>query len=325
MTRNKTVSFLLACATLATTIAWSGCKPASPPPAAVSFTQPSLYPEGLEYDGRNRRFLVTSLREGTVGQVKDNGSYAGFFEAPQMKSAIGIRLDPPRDRVLICNSDPGPSKHTTKETQGKLAGLAIASLRTGKLTRYIDLGALKPGIPHFCNDIALAADGTAFITDSFSPIIYKVTTDNKASVFLMDDRFVGKGFNLNGILDLGDFLLVAKYNEGLLFKIPKNDPKKFTQVKLAEKFPGADGLLKGPNGSVILAANASTNKIIQLKSSDNWASAKVVAKKDSGVVFATTGVMREGKTYILHAMLHVLFGGNKNPVSKFTIQGYDFN
>ncbi|MEJ2452335.1 MAG: hypothetical protein P8047_17040, partial [Gammaproteobacteria bacterium] len=38
-------------------------------PDVIRFTKPALYPEGLEYDAANNRFLVTSLHEGTVGTV----------------------------------------------------------------------------------------------------------------------------------------------------------------------------------------------------------------------------------------------------------------
>ena len=93
-----------------------------------------------------------------------------------MVSAVGLRIDSQRDRVLVCNSDPGVSLHTDKTTQGKLAGLAVFQLSTGKLIKYLDLGGLSSGGNHFCNDIAVDDDGTAYATDSFSPIIYKIST-----------------------------------------------------------------------------------------------------------------------------------------------------
>lgn len=88
-------------------------------PDTISFKKDALYPEGLEYDAANNRFLVTSLREGIVGTVTPNGNYSALFQDSHMVSAIGIRIDKDRDRVLVCNSDPGVSIHTKPETQGK--------------------------------------------------------------------------------------------------------------------------------------------------------------------------------------------------------------
>jgi len=277
-------------------------------PDVVSFTRDALYPEGVDYDARGNRFLVTSLHEGTVGTVTPDGHYQVLFEDPNMVSAIGIRIDSARDRVLVCNSDPGVSLHTKKENQGKLAGLAVFHLSTGKLVKYIDLGALSKGGGHFCNDIALNEEtGEAYVTDSFSPIIYKITPNNDASILLQNDAFAGKGFNLNGIVLKDNYLLVAKDNDGVLYKVPLDDPAKFAPVKIADKMVGADGLLWASDGSLIVIANMETNKVFKLTSDDNWASAKIVGSTDTGQVFATTGVDINGSIYVLHAMLHVIF------------------
>jgi hypothetical protein len=150
-----------------------GCERGKTPPAAtaapdaVSFTRAALYPEGVEYDSKRSRFLVTSLREGIVGAVSDDGTYKVFVQDPNMISAIGIRIDAERDRLLVCNSDPGVSVHTKKESQGKLAGLGIFQLSTGKLVKYLDLGKLGGAGGHFCNDIALDGAGNAYVTEAF--------------------------------------------------------------------------------------------------------------------------------------------------------------
>jgi hypothetical protein len=111
-------------------------------PETISFTKAALEPEGVDYDAAKQRFLVTSLHEGVVGAVTADGSYTPVFQDPAMVSAIGIRIDAARDRVLVCNSDPGASLHTKPESQGKLAGLAAFTLSTGKLIQYVDLGGL---------------------------------------------------------------------------------------------------------------------------------------------------------------------------------------
>jgi sugar lactone lactonase YvrE len=288
-------------------------------PEVVSFTKAALYPEGVEYDAKRNSFLVTSMHEGIVGEVKDDGAYKVFVQDPNLVSAVGIRIDAERDRLEVCNSDPGVSVHTKKENQGKLAGLGIYQLSTGKPIKYIDLGKLGGAGGHFCNDIALDSAGNAYVTDSFSPIIYRVDTNNNATVLLNNKRFVGEGFNLNGIVVKNGYLLVTKYNDGLLFKVPLEKPEQFTQVQIKGTFPGADGLLWAPDGALIVIANLKTNKTFRLTSTDNWTSAEVAGSVDTGDVFATTGVVRDGKIYALYAMLHVLF----NPETKTHIEKFE--
>jgi len=295
--------------------------PKSTAPEVVIFTKPALYPEGVDYDVKGNRFLVTSLREGIVGSVTDDGTYKVFAQDPAMVSAIGLRIDAERDRVLVCNSDPGVSLHTKKENQGKLAGLAVFQLSTGKLVKYLDLAKVGGPGGHFCNDIAIDKDGTAYVTDSFSTIIYKIDPAYNASVLLSHKRFSGEGFNLNGIVVKDGYLLVDKMNDGSLFKVPLDEPEKFTEVKLKEPLQGADGMLWGPDGSLVVIASGKLNKVSKLTSSDNWASATVTGAADTGNVFATTGVVRDGKVYVLYAMLHVLFNPEtKTHVEKFEIR-----
>ena len=325
---------------LAITVALLGaCTNSTPPakvevvvpttPDVVSFKKAALYPEGVDWDATNKRFMVTSIREGVVGTVTDNGTYTVFAQDPRMVSAVGIRIDAGRDRVLVCNADPGASKHSSPATTGKLAALVVFQLSTGKLIKYINLAEGIEG-SHFCNDIVIAKDGTAYISDSFSTILYKVTADYKASVFLNNQKFSGVGFNLNGLVIKDNYLLVDKYNDGTLFKVPLDKPEAFTQVKIKETFHGADGLLWAPDGTLVMIANDSehggskpaikTDKVIKLTSSDNWASAEVVRRVDTGDVFATTGVVRDGEIYAVYAMLHVLFNPKtENHIEQFKI------
>lgn len=298
-------------------------------PDVVKVNSPSQYPEGVEWDAENKRFLVTSLRKGEVGAVKDDGSYTTFGNDPRLICSVGIELDPARDRVLVCNSDGGAGEKSSKETTGKVAALAVFQLSTGKLTNYVNLAEGKEG-GRFCNDIAIDKDGTAYITDSFSPVIYKVDADYKASELINDPTFTGPAFNLNGIVVKDNYLLVDKMNSGQLFKIPLDDPKSFTEVKLTEKLEGADGMLWAPDGSLIVIGNNNAhvgvpesksplNSVLRLTSDDNWVSAVIKGKASTGDVFATTGTLRDGQIYVTHAMLHVLF----NPETKEQEQQFD--
>lgn len=301
-------------------------------PSVVKFTSSSLYPEGVAWDAAQQHFLVSSLRKGEIGAVKDDGSYRVFANDSRMVSSVGIAIDASRDRFLVCNADPGAAEKSSAKTTGKLAGLAVFKLSTGKLLKYIDLAEGLSG-GHFCNDLTIDRDGSAYITDSFSSVIYKVDADYNSSVFIDNKIFSGKSFNLNGIVVKDNYLLVVKMNTGQLFKVPLDNPDSFNEVKLENEIYGADGLAWDVNGSLIVIANnnayigatppTATNKVIKLQSTDNWLSASVMGQTDTGDVFATTGTLRDGQLYVMHAMLQVLFNPDtKKHLETFEIRRY---
>ena len=167
--------------------------------ADIKFSDQELYPEGITYDVKADQFLVSSMRHGKIGRVGRDGVYHQFISDPKLVSSVGIHIDPGRNLLLVAISDPGVAVGTKKSTQAKLAGLAVYNLTSGKRLAYHDLGALSAGA-HFANDIAVDTKGNIYVTDSFSPIVYKINQQGKASIFVQSDHFKGEGFNLNGIV-----------------------------------------------------------------------------------------------------------------------------
>ncbi len=289
-------------------------------PKEITFNKNRLFPEGVDYSYKSNLFYVSSLAEGKIGRVDMKGQYEVFIDDPKLVSAIGLRVDDKRNRLLVCNSDPGVSFKTRKKTQRKLAGLGIYDLSTGKLIRYVNLGRLKKGY-HFANDIALDDNGNAYVTDSFSPIIYKVDVAGNASIFLRNRKFKGSGFNLNGIVyHPNGYLIVAKMNSGELYKVPVNNPKSFKKIKSPVKFSGADGLLWADKDQLVVITNQ-LNTIFLVSTTDDWKSTKVL-KNDSRKIweFPTTGTRVGKNIYVLNAMLNRLFGKSEKPSQNFTIE-----
>ena len=124
-------------------------------------------------------------------------------------------------------ADCGPSIRTSAPASNPqpsgpkaLAAVGIYDLSSGKALDYVDLAPLAPA-PHLLNGITVDAAGNAYVTDSFSPNIYKIDAEGRPSLFVHDERFVGAGINLNGIVAHPDgFLLVIKKSDGGLFRHP---------------------------------------------------------------------------------------------------------
>ena len=322
-------------------------------PDAVNFVQSNLYPEGTQYDSQSGRFLVSSQTAGRIGQIPGDVTdptkpnvYSSFADNEQLISTIGLNLDPSRNRLLAAVSDPGyNTARTSAATKGKLAATAIFNRSTGTLMQFINLSALpNTYTAHFANDIAIDAQGNAYVTDSYAPIIYRITFDamgiGTASVWLTNAAFsapAGK-FGLNGIVyHPSGYLLVAKSDEGKLLKIPINNgnPGTLTTVTLPKglDLSGDDGLQLFNNTTLHVVCNAQ-GKVYRITTADDFGTVTTNGTFDAnvggvspypttlaqrtlsgpGVVAATTS------SYVLYSHLNALQAGQTPPVETFTLK-----
>jgi len=272
-------------------------------PAKITVPQRGLSPEGIRYDAANQRFIVSSRTQGRIGTVRDDSTYTQLADDTRLVSTIGLNLDATRQRLLAAVSDAGANTtRTSAATLRKLAALAIFNPSSGALLRYADLGALRPTQAHFANDIAVDAVGNIYITDSLSPIIYKVDTQGTPTVFLESPQFSGgTGFGLNGIVYHPDgYLLVAKSNDGTLFKVPLANPTGFAAVASTQSLVGADGLLL-LNSNTLLVVAGSQSTVFRMASGDNWVTTRSTGSFATGAVSPTTITSRNGnEAFVLY-------------------------
>lgn len=302
--------------------------PQSLTPDVIQFTQLGLYPEGVAFDQNSKTYFVSSLTKGAIGTVNDQGVYQVFANDNNLVSTTGIVVDRAQNRLLVAIADPGTSTKTTMLTQGKLGAIAIYNLTNGQQISYINLGILKPTANHFANDMAVDNLGNIYVTDSFAGIIYKINTQGVASIFYENSAFEAPAgaFGLNGIVfHPNGYLIVAKYNEGILYKIPLQNPSSFSQIVLPQTIKGADGLsIDNTNANtLVVACNDTTNKVFQINTTNNWSTATITATFDTGNVFPTTIASRNNDKYVLYARLNNLFSGQSSD-NVFQIQKIKF-
>jgi sugar lactone lactonase YvrE len=334
-------------------------------PQIINFVQPNLYPEGTQYDNQSGRFLVSSQTAGRIGQVTGDSidksstyTYSTFADDNRLVSTIGLNLDASRNRLLAAVSDPGYNQaRTSLATKGKLAATAIFNRSTGTLMQFINLGAVSSNTytAHFANDITIDAQGNAYVTDSYAPIIYKITFDalgmGTASVFLADSALsapAGK-FGLNGIVyHPSGYLLVAKSDEGKLLKIPiitvagstTTMPGTLTTVMLPTTgldLSGDDGLQLLNNTTLLVVCNAQ-GKVYRVTSANDFGSITA-----TGTFTASTGGVSPYPTtlarrvtsgpgttipvdasYVLYSHLDSLQVPKNPAVSRFTLKQVRF-
>ena len=283
-------------------------------PERINFVAERQYPEGIAYSLQLAKFLVTSIPLGKIGTVDTDGRYADLLTAPELIAAIGMKVA--GDRVFVCNSDQGRSIRSTSATTRQTAELLVFNLSTRQLERRTDLDALLPAAdPNFANDVTLGPDGTAYVTDSFSPVIYKVTPDGTGSILLRDNvRFTSATFGLNGILyHPNGYLIVANTGQGKLYKVDLQNGNAVSEITGTGALPG-DGLTL-LNGDLYVVTGG--NRVAQVRSTDNWLTASIVKFDTDVYMGATTSVAVNNQIYTLNARI----GQNGND-RDFSIQRF---
>lgn len=246
--------------------------PAPDLPDTIVAERGGIIPEGIEYDPVGGRLLSGSLAEGSVFHWHADGALEAVVTDPDLVSSVGIQVDTDRGRLLVTNSN----RAAFQGGPGQ-AMLGAYDLATGERRAMVDLAALDTeagsDASFFANDVAVGSDGTAYVTETMQNVLYEVGPDYEASVF---HRFeTREGLGLNGIVHHPDgYLLVA--GGATLFKVPLDDPSGLTEVSLPEEITGQDGMVWGPDGNLVIVSN-NQNRAVALESTDDWATAELVA------------------------------------------------
>ncbi|MCX6214431.1 SMP-30/gluconolactonase/LRE family protein [Spirosoma sp.] len=283
-------------------------------PERIDFVAEGQYPEGIAYSSQLAKFLVTSIPLGKIGTVDIGGHYEDLLTDPGFIAGIGMKVAD--GRVFVCNSDQGRSVRSTPATTRQTAELLVFNLSTRQLERRTDLAALIPAAePNFANDIAIAPDGTAYVTDSFSPVIYRVSATGAASILVRDDvRFASPTFGLNGIAYHPDgYLIVANTGQGKLYKVDLKNGNAISEVSGTGSLPG-DGLTFLNNDLYVVTGGS---RVAQVRSADNWQTASIQKYDATGYTGATTSVAVNNQIYTLNARI-----GEVGNARDFSIQRF---
>jgi sugar lactone lactonase YvrE len=304
----------------------AACIPAVGQIKRITFTAPKVYPEGIAIDASTNTTYVSSVKTGTIGKVDSQGSYSEFVRDVGLKSTFGMKVDPKKKLLWVCVGDPNYSVYKSPDTFKKMARVVAYELTRGKKVKDIDLSGLYQG-NHFLNDLAFDSQGNVYITDSFSPVIYKIDTKDKASVWATNDLFKAKDVGLNGIaVHPSGVLLVAHNTDGSILRIDMKNPAQVQRVKVPAFFPGADGMSVDADGNLILVQNKGVNTVFKLSSADKWASAKVTGRTmpDDLLQNPTTLAWNNTELFVLNAKLNEISDSTMKPSTEFSFQKVEF-
>jgi sugar lactone lactonase YvrE len=193
-------------------------QPHAPPILHSFLDSANVYPESVTVDQSSGTFFVGSVKEGTI--------YKGKVARPNLEvfspggadgRTIATGMFFANDRLVVA---------------GRQTGLIfVYDTKTGRLISRLDNG-LRTG-QTFLNDTTFAPDGSAYVTDSINPVLYRVAPTRAGHYVLQEFlRFEGTavtyvnapgaaGINVNGIVATPDgrYLIIGKRNENMLFRV----------------------------------------------------------------------------------------------------------
>ena len=300
-------------------------------PENITFESQSLYPEDFAYDSNNDRFFTGSAYTGNIVTVDLEGNVTTFANSDDLIATVGLLFDETNNQVVVCNTNPGFSDKGITETTNILATVIRYDATTGEVVSSHDLSTLLDG-PHLINDIVLDTEGNLYVTDSFSPAIYKITSEGETSIFATDPLFeTATGtFGLNGIEFHPDgYLLVTHYQNQILYKVSINDPTDITEIAIDTEVGSGDGIRLMDDNNLLFVSNSlggGDHTVYTINSNDAWSTASVSnsVSLGNGPDFPTTIEYVNSTPYVISSYIAELATGMSSDTSTFEINKINF-
>jgi len=247
-------------------------RPYAPPILHTFLDSANVYPESVTVDESSGSFFVGSVKEGTIYKGKfSRASLEVFSPGGADGRSIATGMFFANNRLVVV---------------GRQTGLMfVYNTKTGRLISKLDNG-LRTG-QTFLNDTTFAPDGSAYVTDSVNPVLYRLAPTRTGQYELQEFlKFAGtpvtyvnapgaEGINVNGIVATSDghYLIIGKRNENMLFRIDLKS-REIVPVNLpAGTLNTPDGLFL--QGNTLYVAQNLPKSIAVLKLSSDFSQAEL--------------------------------------------------
>lgn len=212
--------------------------------ASIELSGKLAYPESLAA-AADGTLYIGSAGAGGVVKVAAGTTRAEPWIAPAAfgsRSILGVLVDGPRGLLWVCSDDLSSSKIVSPGSgPTSLKGFDLLS-GTGRVSVAL------PGNDPFCNDIAIAADGAVYVSESTNGRVLKLSADMKTLLVWASDQPL---LDIDGIAFGADGNLYANtYGGNGFFRIAAKNGAAGAIVKLATPRP-----LFHPDGMRTLSGN----------------------------------------------------------------------
>lgn len=283
---------------------------AAPRPASYTLPGSAVFPEGVAYQPTTGNFFVSSTTDGSIlrGNVMEPDATPFIAGGGVQFSAIGVKVDD-AGRLIVAG--------------GVTGEVRVYDAATGTLIRTFTTGA-----GGFLNDIAVAKNGDLFVTDSFRPVLWRVSAAEiqpgapaaaEAWLDLTGEiPYVAGEFNVNGIVatENGKRLVVSQAFTSELFRI-NVATKSVSEVDLGGEAVAGDGLALV--GRTLYAGEPFLHQIAKVSLSGDLSAGTVLSRTtDPSFLTPTTLAVAAGRLLVVNSQFERLFAG-LSPILPFTI------
>jgi sugar lactone lactonase YvrE len=188
-------------------------------------------------------------------------------------------------------------------------------LKTGASKGHYPL----PTAGGFCNDIAIGADGTAYVTDTNNMEVAALKKGGtQLAVWAGNGGFGPKGGVLDGIAVLGNRLVVNALATSKLFSVPiKSDGSadSIVEVQLNRPIERPDGMRAFGKESVLVVEGGNGGRLsrVDLKGDTGTATTLKEGYPDGPVAVTVVGTT----AYVLEGQLSAMRGASDTPTKPF--------
>jgi hypothetical protein len=206
--------------------------------------------EGIAYDPGSKRLFVGTVVDGRLAYF-ENGHWTEVPVGLPKAGLFGMAVDPVRRLLWIAVATVEP----TAVPAPRMAGLIAVSLDTLAVTRRVALTDDAHATP---GDLALAPDGSVYVSDSSTGAIYRCLPGCTAlRVFLPAGTFHSPQGMV--VAKNGGRLIVADYASGLWFADTTSGVYQLFKTDRDMMLDGIDGLVAMPGEHALMATQNGTN------------------------------------------------------------------
>jgi len=238
-------------------------KPVIRSDVAFTLAEPGLLATGIAIDPRTGDTYITSVRQRKIVRRTGQGAVSDFIRTGQDGFLAGawLAIDPGR-RLLFASAAAVPFMSGYDKKDAGASGLFVWDLKSGKLVRKAMLPA--DGKQHFLNALILDREGNAYVSDSGTPGIYRLSQGRDSlEVFVPAGLFQstqGLAFS-----DDEKTLYVADYTDGVWAVDMDRRERRRLQEPADAWLAGLDGLTRVPDGFIAVQIGVRPQRVLRLR------------------------------------------------------------
>lgn len=236
-----------------------------PPETATDYTVPgdTTFPEGIAYDVTNGTLYTGSS---TNGQLYAGNRSDTELSNLSVSTSAALGMEVAEGQLWVAGGESG-SLYRVSLSDNTVTELSAPTPESADST--------------LLNDVTLAGDGYAYITDSYRPVLFRIAIDGSGSLepwLELDNTPIqyASGFNLNGLAATPDgrYLLTVQTNTGQLFRIDLST-QEVTEVTISGgDLSNGDGIDLA-EGTLYVAQNL-TGQVAVVQLSDDYSSGEIM-------------------------------------------------